>query len=148
MARFAATNSICVRTHNIVLVKVSNVCSTAVLVLAKSDSDSVRKLDFYYIQNSSDLAHFFMKTLFFQYFFYFFLKKIVFLVLSLSSGPKWPKITFNFVWLEYNEANQSFMFDWTHFQRKLMISGNSYKLSNEMKFFQSNFISFCLVRIQ
>ena len=45
------------------LVKVSNVCSTAVLVLAKSDSDSVRKLDFYYIQNSSDLAHFFMNIL-------------------------------------------------------------------------------------
>ena len=63
MARFAATNSICVRTHNIVLVKVSNVSSTAVLVLAKSDSDSVRKLDFYYIQNSSDLAHFFMNIL-------------------------------------------------------------------------------------
>ena len=45
------------------LVKVSNVCSTAVLVFAKSDSDSVRKLDFYYIQNSSDLAHFFMNIL-------------------------------------------------------------------------------------
>ena len=26
------------------------------------------------------------------------------------------------------------MFDWTHFQRKLMISGDSYKLTNEMKF--------------
>ena len=84
------------------------------------------------------------KPCFFQYFFYFFKKKIVFFVLS----PKWPKITFHFVWLEYNEANQSFMFDWTHFQRKLMISGNSYKLTNEMKFFQSNFISFCLVGIQ
>ena len=48
-----------------------------------------------------------------------------------------------------NSANTSFhMFDWTHFQRKLTISGNSYKLTNEMKFLQSSFISFCLVGIQ
>ena len=36
----------------------------------------------------------------------------------------------------------------SHFQRKLTISGNSYKLTNEMKFFQSSFISFCLAGIQ
>ena len=48
-----------------------------------------------------------------------------------------------------NSANTSFhIFDWTHFQRKLAISGNSYKLTNEMKFFQSSFISFCLAGIQ
>ena len=46
-----------------------------------------------------------------------------------------------------NSANTSF-YNWTHFQRKLTISGNSYKLTNEMKFFQSSFISFCLAGIQ
>ena len=67
----------------------------------------------------------------------------------------WKPCFFNIFFLFFQKKN-SFscleskfgMFDWTHFQRKLMITGNSYKLINEMKFFQSNFISFCLVGIQ
>ena len=54
----------------------------------------------------------------------------------------------HFILFGWNAMREINMFDWTHFQRKLMISGNSYKLTNEMKFFQSNFISFCLVGIQ
>ena len=42
----------------------------------------------YKIQNSSDLAYFFMKILFFHYFFLFFSKKIKKFLISGQKGPK------------------------------------------------------------
>ena len=57
-------------------------------------------------------------------------------------------IKLHFILFGWNTIREINMFDWTHFQRKLMISGKSYKQTNKMKFFQSNFISFCLVGIQ
>ena len=52
-------------------------------------------------------------------------------------------IKLHFTLFGWNTMREINMFDWTHFRRKLIISGNSYKPTNEMKFLQSNFISIC-----
>ena len=60
---------------------------------------------------------------------------------------KWNEILpfkLHFILFGWNAMREINIFDWTHFQRKSMISGDSYKLTNEMKFFQSNFLSFWL----
>ena len=67
---------------------------------------------------------------------------------KLTNGNEILPIKLHFILFGWNTMKQISMFVWTHFQRKLMFSGNSYKLINEMKFFQSNFISLCLVGIQ
>ena len=51
--------------------------------------------------------------------------------------------SFNFVWLEYDEGNQYVWLD--AFPKEI---NDLWKLTNEMKFFQSSFNTFCLAGIQ